>query len=826
VSDQQLQQYLSQPGLGDQIRQRIQQSGMTPDQIRARLRSAGYPENLIDQYLGQAAPGQPASPPSITVLQAASALGLGDFVATHDTLGRRLDSLRLSRGDSLLLDSLGLRIGTDSIPAKRDSVGFLVLDSAASFRLADRLRRPRLFGLDVFRRTTTQFQPVLTGPVDSAYRLGPGDDLVLIVTGATEIAHELPVTREGFVVIPQVGQIYVANVTLGQLREILYDRLGRVYAGVRRGPGATTQFQVAVSRVRMNQVYVIGEVARPGAYEVSGLATVMNALYQAGGPTERGDFREVRITRAGRVLQTLDLYEYLLKGSAAGDIRLEQGDVVFVPAAERRVTVIGSVVRAGVYELRPGDDLRALVRMAGGLLPDAYVRRAQIERVLPPAQRAPDGHDRTVLDVELASALDDTQRPVVLEADDRVTVFAVTRTVRNTVTIRGNVFHPGTYELAAGMRLSDLVRAAGGIKRDTYEHAAHILRLQPDSTRRLLQVDLARALRGEVAGGAGTDSAPPGAADPGLQEFDEVTVYSATDFRPQRQVWVWGSVQKPGPYVYRDSMTLRDVLMLSGGLRDEAYLLQAEISRNPAEPGSDTLAKVLDVPLDSSYVLDPTNPLERRTSAPAASPPLAPYDNIFVRRLPGFTLQRNVVIAGEVRFAGRYTITRTDERLYDLIDRAGGFTAAAYVRGAQFYRAENRAGRVGIDLERVMKEPGYRDNLILLAGDSLYVPLYQPVVQVEGAVNSPVAVSYVPNRSGSYYVDRARGYARNADKGRTYVVQPNGAVVRRGDTVEPGARVVVPAIPPGEEKTNWVAILSAVTTVLTSAVTLIVLIKR
>jgi polysaccharide export outer membrane protein len=845
VSDQQLQQYVQQQGLGDQIRQRILQSGLTPDQIRARLRSAGYPENLIDQYMSQPTPGQAAPTPTADMLRAVSVLGLGDFVTLGDTLGLSRDSIRLARGDSLLLDSLGLRIGIDSIPTKRDTLGVLRLDSIGVFRLADRLRRPRVFGLDVFRSPTTQFNPASGGPVDPDYRIGPGDELVLILTGEVEQAHQLPVTREGFVVIPAVGQIYVSNLTLEQLHEVLFSRLGRVYSGVRRGAGATIQFQVSVSKVRVNQVYVTGEVARPGAYAVSALGTVMNALYQAGGPTERGDFRGVRVMRSGHLVQTLDLYDYLLRGDIHSDIRLGQGDVIFVPPRSRRVNVQGLVMRPSLYDLAPTENLRELIAMAGGLLPEAYTGHAQIERVLPAAQRRPGGRDRTVLDVDLGSALVPGAAPVQLEPDDRLTIFSVTRGVRNQVVIKGDVWHAGTYQLDSGMTLSQLIADAGGLKPDTYAERAHILRLMADSTRQLIPISLVgiptkgapeevgpgAALR--AAGRPGDDGRP--AVDPPLQEFDEVTIYSKTDFRPNRQIAIYGSVQHPGVMAFTDSMTVLDAVMMAGGLRDEAYLLEAEISRIPniAQRGEGQLAAILRVPLDSSFVLDPTSYFQRATGQMGAAGPasgsrtiLEPYDNVFIRRLPGFELQRNVVLSGEVKFPGRYTLVHQDERLRDVIQRAGGFTPAAYIEGAQFFRAENRSGRVGIDLPHVMQDASYRDNLVLFPGDSLYVPQYQSVVRVDGGVNSPVSVAYVPGKDARYYVNRAGGFSRLADKGRTYIVQPNGAVVTAGNDVEPGARVVVPEVPPGEEKTNWASILSSVATILTSALTIVLIVQR
>jgi len=289
---------------------------------------------------------------------------------------------------------------------------------------------------------------------------------------------------------------------------------------------------------------------------------------------------------------------------------------------------------------------------------------------------------------------------------------------------------------------------------------------------------------------------------------------------------VYGNVQRPGVFTFTDSMTVRDAVMMAGGLRDDAYLLQAEISRIPEDRTANQLAQIITVPLDSSYVLDATGYLRRRTGARGAEPQLRPYDNVFIRRVPGWELQRNVYVTGEVKFPGRYTLTQRDEKLASVVERAGGLTKDAYASGAQFYRAEGRAGRIGVDLQRALRDSTYRDNLILLAGDSLYVPQYQSIVKVEGAVNSPVAVAFVPGENTRFYIDRAGGFARNADKGRTYVVQPNGAVTKASARPEPGARVEVPAIPANEEKTNWAQILTTVATALTAALTAVVVVGK
>ncbi len=322
-AQQALQEAVQQnPGLADVIRQRLLQSGLTPEQVRARLQASGYPGNLFDAYLGGAPPGA-ALPAGALELAAVQALGLPPVQ------------------QSLLPVDTGLiRMRGVNTPSG-------------------------LFGVDVFRLTTTQFLPLLSGPVPPDYRLGPGDVTVLILTGDVELAYTLQVTREGFILIPQVGQVFVANLTLDQLRDVLYTRLGRVYSGVRRS-NATTRFDISVANVRTNQVYVVGEVTQPGAYQISSLGTVLTALYVAGGVTERANMRLVELRRLGKTIATLDLYDYLLRGDTRSDVRLETGDVVFVGVHGTRVQTTGAVRRPAVYELKPGESLVDLIHASAG----------------------------------------------------------------------------------------------------------------------------------------------------------------------------------------------------------------------------------------------------------------------------------------------------------------------------------------------------------------------------------------------------------------------------------------------------------------------------
>ena len=368
VSQGQLQQMLLQNP--DQIRQRIRDSGLTPDQIRARLRASGYPENLLDSYLGSST--GPTGAPAANELAALQALGLAPFQAA---------------GAGLPVDTGMIRRRGDTLPPSR------------------------VFGVDVFRRTSTQFLPLLAGPVPADYRLGPGDMLVLILTGDVELAYTLQVTREGFILIPQVGQVFVSNLTLNQLRDMLYTRLGRVYSGVRRGTNATTRFDVSVANVRANQVYVVGEVTQPGAYQISSLGTVLTALYAAGGVTERANMRRIEVQRFGRPVASLDLYDYLLRADTRSDIRLETGDVVFVPVHDTRVEVGGAVIRPGIYELKPGEQLGDLLAASGGFRADAALQRVTVHRILAAAERGTGSAPHAAPDVSMVSTVNSSGWP-------------------------------------------------------------------------------------------------------------------------------------------------------------------------------------------------------------------------------------------------------------------------------------------------------------------------------------------------------------------------------------------------------------------------------
>jgi protein involved in polysaccharide export with SLBB domain len=455
----------------------------------------------------------------------------------------------------------------------------------------------------------------------------------------------------------------------------------------------------------------------------------------------------------------------------------------------------------------------------------------QVDRILPPAQRLPGGRDRVVLDLASDQFIDGFGPPFTMAPGDSVSVFAVAERRRNQVEVKGNVWTPGTLGYAPGMKLSEALRLAGGPKPDTYFEQLLVSRLRPDSSRIQLRSRF-------------SDSAGAVADDLPLQEDDEIRVFARTEFRPERFVAITGAVRKAGRLPFREGMTLRDALLQVGGLTEDALLTEAEIARLPSDTArlEGRVARTLRVPLDSTYLferdetgryLGPPGLPAPGSGAPEAV--LQPYDNVLILRQPEWELQRTVAITGKVRYPGRYALVTRSERLVDLIQRAGGLTTDAYAGGIQFFRSSDRGGRIGVDLPHALKDPKFRDNLLLAGGDSISIPEYIPVVYVAGSVNAPMSVTYVPGKNLEYYVAAAGGYHRDSDQHRTYVTQPNGKVesVRRHwsffpdgkPSPQPGGVVFVPTKDPNDRK-DWLGIVGSVAQILASLTTVIVVVLR
>jgi protein involved in polysaccharide export with SLBB domain len=833
TSEQAQQMLQTNPALLQQLRQRILTSGLTPDQVRARLRAEGYPEDLLDAYL----PGATAADTLTStedVFAAITQLGIADTVDI-ELLRCGIDPDSLVISDTLasgLVDTTvnrrrvaeQRRLAIARCLAQRDS-----LTRGLTQQKVDADSGFVIFGLDFFRNATTQFDPNLAGPVDANYRIGPGDRLVLVLTGDVEQSYQLDVTREGFVIIPQVGQLWVNRLTLAELENVLYTRLGRVYSGVRRGPGATTRFYVTPARLGSNQIFVTGDVLRPGSYRISSAGTALTALYAARGPSDNGSLRRVLIRRGGTAVDTLDVYDYLLNGNTTRDVRLTSGDLIFVPIHSGRVRIVGEVARPATYEIKPGETLADALRFAGGFTAAAARRRVQIERIVPPEQRPLGGRDRIVTEIVSDQFMTGNGPTVAVLPGDVIRVFSVATRVRNRIYVRGNVWSPGSQGITPGMLVSEALRVAGGVKPDVYLGQVLVTRTLPDSSR----IQLRAALR-DTTGAVINDIA--------LQEDDEIRVFAVSEFRPVRYVAINGAVRKSGQFPFREGMTVRDLVLLAGGLEQSAYLNEAEVARLPENRAGGVTARTFRVPLDSSYVFErgPDGKYLGPPGLPAPSGPnpevvVEPYDNVLILRQPNWELQRTAVIAGEVRYPGRYSLRTTNEKITDLIARAGGLSADAYANGVIFYRTRNAVGRIGIELPDVLEDGESLDNLLLQDGDSIFIPRYNSVVNVQGAVNSPVAVTFSPGKSLDYYIRAAGGPSRRADAKRAYVTQPNGKVDARESNFllpdgvpepQPGSVVHVPERDPADKQADLIQSVGAIGQIAATLLTLIIALRQ
>jgi polysaccharide biosynthesis/export protein len=922
----------TRPDLVEQLRQRFATSGLTREQVRARLRAEGYPENLLDAYL----PGATGDAPPLTddVFAAVRSLGVADSADVEamrsgrslqypqtvaggvvcvvdpyagrlrpgqtypgaptfpgesypgqfypgqqtfpgqeypgqrpppDTGSQRRQTPTTAQVPPFWLpgpiqsptgaaqDTLTIQSTPDGVPGQltpamratnpcppgqiparadprmydpRYETLLIGRDSADRFAaLVD--SGYAVFGLDVFRTSNTLFDPSLSGPVDANYRLGPGDRLVLILTGDVESSYNMPVTREGFVVIPQVGQVFVANLTLAEFQRVLAARLARVYSGVRADNRGSTQFSVHVAGLRSNQVYVVGDVRAPGSYVVSSTGTALTALYAAGGPTINGSLRNVQVRRSGRTAEVLDVYDYLVGGDASRDVRLQTGDVLFVPVHGARVRILGEIARPATYEIKPTETLADLLRAAGGFKATASRQRVLIERILPPDERTATGRDRVTITVSSSALGGASGAAIPLQDGDVVRVFPVAERVRNRIFVDGNVFLRGAQGLSPNMQLSDALRHAG-LKPDTYLGEVLVTRLRSDSTRVQLRAALADTT------GAVVNDIP-------LQEDDQIQVFSLTTFRPVRYVSIGGAVRRSGRVLYREGMTLRDLVLLANGVQEGAYLKEAEIARLPDDRSAGRTASTIRVPLDSTYLFERTS--EGRYIGPPGIPapaggapdvPLKPYDNVLIMRQPDWGLQRSVSIQGEVRFPGVYTLTNKTERLSDVVKRAGGLTSEAYADGIIFVRRDNNIGRVGVELTSALRRYESADNLILRDGDQISIPPYNAVVTIRGEVNLPSAVAYVRGKGIDYYIGAAGGPTAQADEDHAFVIQPSGKLETvknylmlpdRMPKPRPGSIVTVPENT-GRQQESILPLLSGLVQIIGSTVAILLAVTR
>ena len=672
----------------------------------------------------------------------------------------------------------------------------LIGESVASRELQQDTAAVRMvYGRDIFNTRSLTFEPNENMATPVNYRLGPGDEVIVDIWGANEATIRQVISPEGNIMVSQIGPIYLSGLTIAEAGDRIRENLSRKYAGI-SGDNPESQVRVTLGQIRTIQINVMGEVAVPGTYRLSSFSTVFHALYRAGGVSSIGSLRSIRVMRGGREVAVVDVYAYLMEGAISDDIRLEEGDVILVPPYEELVHIEGKVKRPMYYEMKSGETLTSLLEYAGGFMGDAYTKEVRVIRRT--------GRENRLFSVEASSF------PSWSLADgDAVTVGAILDRFANRVEIRGAVYRPGMYELGGSLNtVKELVTRAEGLTGDAFCSRVLLTREREDLTHEVLAIDLEGVMSGRLP-------------DVPLQREDVLVIPSIHELQAKGAFTIAGEVTRPGVYPYAENTTLEDLLVQAGGLLESASTVKVDISRRlrdakSLESGKE-IGQIFTFAVKDGFVIDGTPGFV-----------LEPFDVVEVRRSPGYQVHRRVTIAGEVTFAGGYTLIRKNERLSDLVKRAGGVTSEAYVRGGRLIRQmneEERAQRqaaldmalmnagsdsvsvaklrlgdsytVGIELDKALANPGSDYDVVLREGDYLYIPEYISTVKIMGEVQFPNTVTYIAGKSKSYYINQAGGYGKMAKKRRAYVVHMNGTVTRikrlKSGQIEPGCQIIVPS---------------------------------
>ncbi len=652
-----------------------------------------------------------------------------------------------------------------------------------------------VYGQNFFSAGNLTFAPNMNMPTPANYVLGPGDELIIDVWGDSELNVRYTIAPDGHITVPGLGRIQLSGLNVKQAESKIRNEFSSIYSDL-GSYTPRTFLGVSVGNVRTIKVNVMGEVITPGTYTLSSFASAFHALYVSGGPNKIGSLRNIRIFRSGDVIATVDLYEYLMRGNNTRDITLRDGDIVKVEPYGILAQVTGEVKRPMWYEMRPSETLHDLLQFAGGFSGNAYKANVSLLR-------------KGSSEMEAYTLNEPEYAYFNLKDGDQVAVGNILDQYSNMVEITGAVYRPGKYAIGDQIKtVRDLISIAQGITGDAYVHRALLYRQQDDLKQTMQSFDLDALMSSRIP-------------DIPLQKNDRLHIPSIFSIEDSLTVYVGGEVRAPGNYPYAENMHLEDVVLRAGGLRESASTAQIDVYRrikNPASTSSSSqtgeafrfsLRDGIIISNDTSFVLHP-------------------FDQVVIRRSPGYEIQQNITLRGEVLFDGQYAKIKKDERLSSFIQRAGGLTEYAYAKGARLSRQLNEAERrrtrdallarataegdstyienmdfstqyVGIDLEKALKKPGSDDDIILRQGDEIFVPQYEGTVKISGGVLYPNTVTYNKRMSLESYVRQAGGYSRLAMKNKPFVIYMNGKVASgRWAKIEPGCEIIVPERPERE----------------------------
>lgn len=643
----------------------------------------------------------------------------------------------------------------------------------------------KVFGRDIFNKKLLSFEPNMNIATPQNYVLGPGDQVIVDIYGASQKSQQLEVSPDGVIVVDGYGPIQVGGLSVSAAQKKLRSTLGSRYK--------SSSLQMSVGQTRSLMVNVMGEVKAPGTYTLSAFSTVFHALYMAGGINDLGTLRNIKVYRNGKLISTVDVYQYILNGRLSGNIRLQENDMIIVGPYEALVNIRGHIKRPMFYEMRPTESVAQILKYAGGFSSDAYKKSVRLVRKSGERYSV-----HTVEEFDMSS--------FKVADGDSIGVDAMVERYENMVEVKGGVFRPGFYELGKQITsVRALVEAAGGLTEDAFTGRAVMYRVKQDRTLETQSIDLSGIMSGSVP-------------DVPLRNEDVLLIATQTDRMSNRVVTITGEVFNPGTYQFSERETVEDLILRAGGLTDAASFAKVDVSRRIHDPKAvqtgQEISKNFSFSLKDGLVVDGQQGFM-----------LEPYDVVQVRRSPGFMVPRTVHIEGEVTFEGDFNLSKKNQRLSDIIKAAGGVTPDAYVKGARLERHMNEDERarleaaikaarqnstskdsvqldklelteyyaVGIDLEKALANPGGDYDIVVRDSDRIFVPEYSGIVKISGNVLFPNTVSYQAGKDWKYYINQAGGFGYRSRKSHSYIVYQNGTVTRVGKgKVEPGCEIVVP----------------------------------
>ena len=670
-----------------------------------------------------------------------------------------------------------------------DEIDFLFPDSTMLYMMEES-KKKEIFGHRIFQNKDVAFEASYNLPTPTNYKLGPGDEVAIDIWGASQSTIQETISPDGNIYIENLGPVHLSGLTVSQANTYLKKQLGQIYSSI-NGDTPESNIRLSLAQNRTIQVHVMGEVENPGTYTMSSFATIFNALYQAGGVSEVGTMREIKVFRNDKLVATYDVYDFILNGNSDMGIRLEDNDVVTVDAYKNLVSVTGHVKRPMYYEMLDNESLAQLLKYAGGFAGNAYKEDVRLIR---------NGkREREIYTLNAAEQLE-----FILADGDSVSVDSIMPTFANMVEVRGAVYRPGQFQMNGRVNtVKQLVECAGGLKDDAFMNRAILNRRNPNNTMENLM--------------NGTDE------DIALRKNDVLLIPSLFDMREIQTVTIFGEVAFPGTYEYVDNMSIEDFIVNAGGLTEAASSAKVDVARRVknswATSASDTISHTYSFALSDGLVVE---------GEPNFT--LKPFDEVYVRKSPGYFKQENVTVEGEVLFGGTYALEKKNQRLSELVANAGGLTPQANIKGARLERmmtdeeklrlessietaiqmAENKKDSVairrnmmsqttypvGIELDKALDKPGSDADITLRSGDRLIIPQYSNTVKVNGEVMYANTVAYKGGKGLKYYINQAGGYNDNAKKSNVYIVYMNGTVAKPGvcqrSVVEPGCEIVVP----------------------------------